>query len=425
MAFADHYPLDAFTAISHVSWWRSSDVEDILQGEWRAAREKGVEYVMPDKLKAAREAAYKADDADKKVYDAGKKIFRQALEAHLEELRANGRLGKTGGVLGRDVEQAAAWNDFVDGNKRKWSYDWMIDNLSSTLTMVFVSMDDEAFKRRREDRLAPHQPPSDDQVVAAWEKLCTLLDAGNSDTIYRTILIDDIRDAKTSDRCQLHFSNWKATLVKQNAEYRYVPAEDVAKLPLLKASFDVPTGDLLITDFLRVEGMDKALDFDDTREFGDELDLSSERGRNARAIAHGKEHDVGYCQTTNTSVAVWRDPATGNLAITHRWFGPEKNEVDGVSPVPGWEKVGTFSCDMWRVTAMDIATAERHTSKEAVETYLSSKDPYADNIVRVKVPSGRWTIHGGENFVRRLPRHRYGLPKRIKLWCILEAPKGL
>ena len=79
---------------------------------------------------------------------------------------------------------------------------------------------------------------------------------------------------------------------------------------------------------------------------------------------------------------------------------------------------------MWRITALDIVTAKKLTSNDAVETYLSNKKDYADNIVRVQVPKGRWTIHAGGNFHKRLPRHRFVLPKGIKVWCVLEAPKA-
>lgn len=423
MAFAQIYPLESFKAISGVCWWRTSDVQDAMRKDYDAFTGSRDEYVVPDELEDALEWAEDEDAADDIILKSGQTVFNSAIETHLKALRNAGLLGKTNGLKGRGVSRAEAWNNFVDGCEEGYSYEWMIQDLGNALLIALAHMGSERNSRKKEAPLATHQLPSEEKVVKTWENLCAVFDEGTSQQAYRYLVIEDLEDRKTGDRCQLHFNNWQAQLMVMGPDYRYIPAQDVAKVPLIKANFNVPTGDLLLTDFLRVEGMNDALEFGD-REYSQELSLSSDLGRYNRANAHAEQHDVGYCQTTNTSVAVWRDPATGNLAITERWFSREEDEVDGVSPVKGWEKVGTFSCDMWRITAMDVETAGKLTTPQAVETYLASDDCYSDNVVRLKVPAGKWTIHAGDNFKKRLPRHRYGLPTKIEVWCVLEAPKN-
>ena len=277
MAFADHYPLEAFQAISHVSWWRSSDISFKIRSKKREAMMNGTgPYTVSDDTEAFIEEAKKADAADRITFDEGEKIFNAAIEAHLEDLRLQGRLGKITGLNGRKVDKAKAWNDFIDGKKDEWQYPWMIQTLGHSLTSVMVGMDKTRHDRQRENPLTPHQLPSNEQVIAAWEKLCNAFDDGDSDPIYRIVFIDDITDSKTGDRCQIHFTNWQAQLMVQGSDFRYSPAKDVAKIPLAAAQFDVPSGDLLLTDFLRVEGMQDALDFG-TLEYEKELSISKTR----------------------------------------------------------------------------------------------------------------------------------------------------
>lgn len=440
MAFADHYPLEAFLGIAPLCWWRATDVDTHVSELRRKAREDGAgdEWTAPHEISEARREAQAADDADKPLWEAGKDVFEVALTAHLEDLRAAGRLGATGGLKGREVWQATAWNALVAGAKPDHERKWLAGLIGRVLTTIFVRMDEGRHARRREAPLGHHVIPTRDQAKKAWEKLCSILDAGDSDDVWRTLVIPDCQDQKTGDRCEIHFKGWAATLMRRTSDYGLEPAPDVGPVPLVAATFDVPTGDLLLTDYLRVDGMNEALDFGKD-EYGRVYDIGSEEGRARRSAAHAERHRMGYCQTTNTSVTAWRHPETGAIAIVDRWFGREEDEVDGSTPVAGWEKVGDFSCDMWRVTAVDAQVARELTSAEAVDRYLGLRDHeastegltrqqinvlhhdvcYARNVVRVKVRPGRWTMRCGDDFARRMPRHRYGLPKGVKPWCVI------
>lgn len=443
MAFADVYPLQDFLAISHCAWWRAGDVHSVMSREAAEARKNGVaDFKYSAELMDAHRTAAAADAADKVVWDAAKKTFNEKVEQHLVALRAEGRLAPTGGIRGRDVSYATAWNDFVANRKGDYRTKWLFSAIGNMLVHFFVRMDDQRHSRKKNMPLGSHQPPSAEQAEAAWRAICDAMDVGTSGGKFIGWGIE-CQDQKTGDRCELRFENWTAVLMRSNENYDMVPALDVGPIPLVAASFDVPTGDLLLTDYLRVEGMNEALDFGD-EEYEGRFDLSSSEGRTNRSIEHAKRHDMGYAQTTNTSVVVWRNPGTGALAVVQKWFGREEDEVDGVSPVPDWERVGDFSCDMWRVTAVDAQIARGLTKDGALDAHLAlrgtptpkTKDLpvaeanalhhehcYANNVVRLAVEPGRWTIHCGDDFHKRMPRHRFGLPKGVTAWCVLTPPK--
>lgn len=442
MAFPDHYPLEQFLSISHVAWWRSSDVQSVTSRGYADARKAGTTYVVPEELKEAQRVATAADAADKIVWEAGKEVFLHAVTAHLLELRDAGALAPTGGLRGRDVWQASAWNAFVAGEPDDHHTRWLFGLISNALTHYFVRMDDGRFEKKKTMPLGHHEGPSVDKATIAWEAICASMDSGDSGERWNGWPIE-CQDQKTGDRCELRFDGWTATLMRQTPSYDFEPAGDVGPLPLAAASFDVPSGELLLTDFLRVEGMNESTDFGDD-EHGEDLSLSSELGRVNRTNRHAADHDMGFCQTTNTCVSVWRNPTSGVLAVVPRWGGDEEDEVDGASPVKGWDRVGDFSCDVWRVTAIDLTVARRHTKEGALDAYLalrgtkldvkglnvatanqkSHEHCYANNVVSVTVQPGRWTIHCGDDFHKRLPRSRYGLPKGVKPWCVLTPPKA-
>src|SRR3546814_569081 len=134
------------------------------------------------------------------------------------------------------------------------------------------------------------------------------------------------------------------------------PAGDLAPIKLVSAEFSVPTGRLLLTDALRVPGFREGISFDADQEYS-ALSLNSELGRTRRISAHAEQHDIAYTQTENTCVVIHRHPENGCIIVSARWNAEEVHEdEDGDAAAPGWGKVGTFSCDVWRVLALDQQT---------------------------------------------------------------------
>lgn len=423
MAFADHYTLDAFASIADASWWRSSDLDG---GGGRTAG-------TPEQRKTASEM----DGRDRARLDKHKdEVFNVAVRAHLDGLRDAGALAPTGGLAGRDVWQATAWNDYLTGKPDDHHTKWLVDAIGQgVFTRTFVRMDDTRHSTDREPGV--HVPPAPDRVEAAWRTICEALDGGTSGDQHMGWGLE-AQDCETGDRCTLVFEGWKATLMRRNARHDLEPAEDVGEIPLSAAPIPVPTGKLLLTDYLRVEGIKEAIEFDD-REYR-EMSLNSTKGQAARTFAHATEHGMGYCQTENTYLNVFASDADGSLA-----FMPSRQET-----MKGWSKAGSISCDVWRITILDrstaIALAAKGGNAEAeaeVDRYLalasapdvwSGEGEWADhaqahhdqcysrNVVRLDVTPGTWTLHCGPDFHKRVDRKALGLPRGAKPWAVLKAP---
>lgn len=425
MAFSDHYPLAAFAAIADASWWRSHDFE----------RPKDPQTID----RAARSRAETLDNADRKrVEDHRRTVLEPAIRAHLDGLRAAGTLKPTGGLAGRRVWQASAWNAYVAGAPDDHETAWLMELFATgVFTHTFVRMD--PMRRDAERMPGEHAAPSPELIEAAWRRICTDMDVGTSRDSHMGWGME-AQDAATGDRCEMAFVDWTGVLMRRNERHDLEPAQDVGALPLSKVEIDVPTGRLLLTDTLRVEGFSEGSDFADGESFS-RFSLNSAKGRLARTEAHAERHGFAYCQTTNTCVPVFRHDATGDIAVVHA----------GREGMKGWTKVGDVSCDVWRLTMIDRSTAIRvmtdggNAGAEAeLDRYLALADQpdvwtgegdwskvaqshheqcYSRNVLRLDVAPGRWTFHSGPDFHKRARMSDFGLPRGAKPWAVLQAPR--
>lgn len=440
MAFADVYPLSLFASIADVSWWRASDFD--RPRPRRSTDHPSNEEASSVPTREARKLAADLDTADKARLDQHKEQFEACILQHLEGLRGAGKLGKTGGLAGREVRLAEAWNHFVDGKPDSYETKHLLHHFTRQLVRAIVDIDAGRYSRKSSPDYVPgtHRKPSEGQILAAWSKLCGELDTGTSDPFSWPI---EIQDQKTGDRCELHFTNWQAQLMRRTRDHKLEVAPDCGPIPLASAVFPIPTGRLLLTDTLRVPGFSDGTDFGD-REYDDELSLNSELGCVNRTSVHAKDHGFGYCQTTNTCVSVHRHPKTHCILITPRWMGEEwEEDADGDAICPGWEKLGSFSCDIWRITAIDFGTAVLRmkdggcdTPEATLTRYLGlaksdnaasanarqahHEQAYSRNIVEVAVQTGDMRIHCGPDFGERVDRARYDIPHGVNPWALLE-----
>src|SRR5690606_11061016 len=138
-----------------------------------------------------------------------------------------------------------------------------------------VRVDDQRYGRKREEDyvLGTNPLPSDEATDAAYNALVAAIEAGDtSDFGFR---IDYIQDSKTGDSLKLQLTGWNATLLKRGEVYRFYPAGSVTDIPLQSIEIDLPTGELLLSDWIRVPGFREATDlgYDDRS-----LDINSEQG---------------------------------------------------------------------------------------------------------------------------------------------------
>lgn len=211
-------------------------------------------------------------------------------------------------------------------------------------------------------------------------------------------------------------------------------------MPLVEVEIDVPSGLLLVSDVLRVDGFE-----DMVRHAIDahpRMTLNTAEGRDRHIDVYARDLGMGYAATGNTAVSILRERAGGRLLI-----------VDGLRGADGWDMVGQVSCTTWQVTlvdrevAVDILAGEDEDEDEMREMRagaeievreflaMAGSDPAqrptrADaalrrssaNVVRIAVERGRWRIQAGEHLNDRVDRAARRLPADLHLWMILTPP---
>ncbi len=413
-SFADRYPFESFFAISHLAWWRTNDFS--------------CKQTMTEELQAQHKIAMNQDQADKVQLDEHRTKFMGLIYDHLVELRSAGLLKKIENVEGRKTNFSDGWNAFVSGKPDNYKTKWMAQSIAELFTPIFVRMDSTRRSSRNKDdsALGVHTAPTEGMARAAWQKICNLLDEGTSEIDLMDALVVEQTDAKSGSRGKFFFENWKPTFMIFDTNYNYVPAKNLKPIQLVSAEFTVPTGKLMFTDALRLESFTDGTEFKPERDYG-ELSLNSSMGQSKRITAHAEDHNIAFTQTTNTCVAIHLHEETGRLIVTERWMGEEFPEDENGTILEGWKSVGNFSCDVWAMYAFDRQTAidlmksgGSENAEKELDDYLSSKDDYSDNIAHVDVEPGTWILHSGDNFSKRINRKKHGLPKGVKIWCMLE-----
>lgn len=345
--------------------------------------------------------------------DALEALLMPAVESHLGDLIAEGRLMPSEDLGERHIHFLVDWDAIVSGSANDWQ------RLYITNAFVVAAMHIAFFIR---------------EPARALDVLARLFDEGTSPTAEDGIFnLIEGTDTMTGERGEIRLAGFVPSfwVMDRGSGYQYRKAERMAPLEPVSATFTAPSGKLLFTDTLRVGSFSEATDFEPDRDYG-VLSLNSATGRQARSLAHAAEHNFGFTQTTNTCVAVFQHGATGAIAVTERWnedlqideHGNYKDEID----IAGWRRVGTFSCDMWRVTAIDrqvaaglIAPGKPEAGEKELGEYLASKGSYADNIVTLPVaPGSRWRMCCGERFSETVDRAALGLPEGLEIWALYE-----
>lgn len=393
---------------------------------------------------------YSRDDLDRTIRrtdgrDGGNVdgVLKPAIEAHLADLVAAGRLGRITGLKGRRVRVADAWNGLL-GDKVE-DFEWALANkLCSTPVHVSIGV---RFQRADKDW---DRALDDTEIDETYARLCRMMDDGVLQQDHRCIL-DELQDAITGDSLRIEVTDWQPTLLRLDRKngYEWVPAVDAALPELVAAEIAMPTGDLLLSDWLHVDGFTKATD---AIEKDVEGSICDDAGQAEMAKALAKA-GVGYAQTDNTTVAVFRRIDGRAIAILDDYAPRRESGITLASDQ--WEKVGTFGCDVWRVTALDIASAvelatrggnedaaadiERHlalaskpsrwqngTSKEWRQWGMAAHSEHCSskNVLRLSVEPGVWTMRCGSDFSKRFKRKTVGLPRGGKLWCVIEFARA-
>lgn len=380
---------------------------------------------IPESERSAYDAAVRADRRTNQILEQHiQDEFGPACLRWLEHLRSESRLNRIGGIEGRDIRFVDCWNAFVGDNADEFQIAFLMGYLHRALRRAVMMADKTRFSRRRESGYVPGSGriATEAEIEAGYRILLNGIENGNTD--YFNFCIDDLYDSMNGDRAKVEFVDWNASLwIKDMETFEYQTAQSVAPIEMQSIEIDVPSGDLLLSDWIRIPEFKQATDLAavdglDQRK----LDMCCDQGAINRAKAHAELHGFAHVQTTNTYVGVHQGP-DGRLMIAERWDDRDEDEATA----EGMEDVGDFSCDLWWVTIIDKKILQELIGKGGAKdpnatlyAYLTSDDCDAQNTVRLKVTPGRYRVHFGPRFHERADRGALRIPEGPEPWCVME-----
>lgn len=335
--------------------------------------------------------------------------------AHLVDLRDAGSLAVIDGTENRDIRFADAWNAFLAGTEILWQ------NLLWNGLGDFVLV--HAIKGNIDGESEGADPVR--TMADAYALVCRLMDAGDlvGTTFHPAVKpkphFDDLRCGKTGDRCRLVVEGWQPRLERfdRTAQGYWVPLEAVAAPVVQTIEIDLPTGVLLMSDYLRMPGVHAELErrIDDAigdDRYSDTYSVNSERGHIATTRLIAEVAHVLEVSTTNTMVAVHQ--SEDRLVVI------DDHDATSMKPtIAGMIRTGDVCCDRWTVLLADRqdVVALMGTDEAALDTWLASDE--ADAII-VNVTPGRWRVSFGEALRNVQTANDLGIDTPATAWFSMQ-----
>lgn len=344
-------------------------------------------------------------------------VVQPIVMAHLEEQRDTGRMAPFEGLENRSMRFPDAWNAFLAGTEAEWQY--TLPNQMAHFVLIWAI--DGRIKGDREDGGDMTQT-----IPAAYAALCGRMDEGR--IVKPTFLpimtpqpaIDDIRCEATGARCRAIIEDWRPRLERLEMEERrgWIPLERVAAQPAQTVEIDLPTGELLIADFIRAPGVAEAYERAIDKRMGDSRYgpagcVSSEIGRYATTRAVLKGTGMLEISTRDVSVSVHRD---GDALV----FTDAHDHTDEDPAVVGMKKVAEICCDRNTVVLADRSVVARlmKDRKGRLASFLAGPD--GADVVRMDVEPGRWLVTFGEAIHAPEDAAKLGVVTTARTWFTMK-----
>lgn len=178
-------------------------------------------------------------------------------------------------------------------------------------------------------------------------------------------------------------------------ELRICPAASLRKMQCMKTSINIPSGDLLIQNFILDDNIS-----DPKSKNGTNYSINSLDGRNNIMQYYGGL-DIGYGQMGNMYMDVLVN-ADGTEVLFASDCGFDEDGEEIFYSFPGFTKIGTISNNMWRWMCAD---------KKVLDELGYDYTQYTDSQVWVKIQPGKWCI---EHYYDVVDDHIDGVYSRLK-----------
>jgi len=192
-------------------------------------------------------------------------------------------------------------------------------------------------------------------------------------------------------RFHVCLEDWVLSIVMDNPDRgifdrskpAFITPLDIDARPVLTAPIDLPSGDLLIADWIRIAAFTRAVDSSDCQ-----INFASERMR--RTLRGIRTHNLIEVSCGNTCPSILPDgDGIRFAAINH-------DEETDLPLFPEEEILGMVITDYWAITAIDIvdlrailATADPEADPDAlIDAWLQGQ--WGHCVTRVRLAPGRW-----------------------------------
>lgn len=336
--------------------------------------------------------------------------------AHLAAAREAGLMTRISGSRGRRIRLVDAWNTFADGSPQDEEF------LAWTMGFTFIlGIITAGFGAKREG--------FEKAAERVHREICEAFDRG--DMRYNTpgarFRFDSQMDEIGGEFCEIVIEGWKGELHAFDLKLdRTVVLPDLDAIPLTHLDIDLPTGDLMMADWFRLDAFTRAVDKRlkarlSDRHSGKQYSPGSRIGAVNLAKAHLEDAGVLRIATDDGSVVVDVAESDDRL-VTSRSYFPGMSG-DRTQAPEGHHRAGTIDCAHHAVMVADraqlillLAEGGEAAPETAIDRYMATER----YVVRTNVAPGRWRIHFGPDFHRRANRRRLGIPKGVSPWFTME-----
>lgn len=314
----------------------------------------------------------------------------ETTKAKLVQLRNDGLIAPITKHLAYRFEFALNWNRFVEAGPDNMET-WQLKFLVGDVTRSFIKdIFGKRFELTRADDTLTEDSP---ELIKALEiEFQSLLDAGDMTKEYYSI---EAHSPVAKGHFHLLFENWKPKFITRSLERgasQELPPIDVS--PITHMEVDIPTGEMLLCDWMRIEQFTAALD---TKE---KFDISSASDRIERTIEGVRKFNVMEVKIGNGSgcIVVDRDAASGD--ITQIRIGDLSCDDETDEQInPSLETCGSITTDYHGATIVDrqdlknilLATMD-DAAAEAAINHLINEHPYQKPIV-INIPPGKYHFY--------------------------------
>lgn len=167
----------------------------------------------------------------------------------------------------------------------------------------------------------------------------------------------------------------------------------------LTSTINVPSGELIFTDFFRTESLHERPDVYTDKEY---CDIESLKGRN-KLMQYLATQNVGYGQLTNTCYGVFVKDDKTEIILANIYYYDE-DDYEYHTEIDGFTYLGSVCCDMWRWQCADKLVLD------------AVNDPYEEKEhIVADVNIGNWQIEHFFDFIRDCDNDKINIYTHLKL----------